>query len=370
MKEPFVEQILACGAELKSTFCLTRGIYAFPSHHIGDLENIETLSSFESGIEHFKRIFNIEPRLTVHDLHPEYLSTKYALSLKDMRKVGIQHHHAHIISCMGDNSIDGEVLGVSFDGTGYGTDGKIWGGEFLVCSDYSTYDRVAHLEYIPLPGGEKAIKEPWRIAAAVLYKIFGDDMFNLDIEFIREIDMSKWAIMKQMIEKKLNSPETSSAGRLFDAVSALIGVRKEIYYEAQAAIELQMKADEKDRGVYDFGQREQDGRTQILLEPLIKGIVSDLAKGITAEAISSRFHNTMAGIISDVCLKIKKQRGIDRVVLSGGVFQNALLMEAAYSRLNANAFTVYTHRRVPTNDGGISLGQALVANDLMRKGVV
>lgn len=369
MKHPFSEQILACGAELKNTFCLTRGPYAFLSHHIGDLGNMETLSSFENGIEYFKRIFNIEPTLVAYDLHPEYLSTKYAHSLKNIRKAGVQHHHAHIISCMSDNALEGEIIGVSFDGTGYGLDGNIWGGEFLIC-DYGNFQRVAHFEYFQLNGGEKAIKEPWRIAASFLYKIYGDDMMNLNIDFVRGLDRDKWHILKQMIVKGTNSPLTSSTGRIFDAVSALLGIRKEIYYEGQAAIELEMKAGSTDKGGYEFAYREIDGKTEIILDPLIKEIVSDLEKGVCAETISARFHSTIAGIISDMCLKIKNQTGIGRVALSGGVFQNSLLMEKTFTLLEKRGLKVYTHHRVPTNDGGLALGQAVIAGELAKKGKI
>jgi hydrogenase maturation protein HypF len=369
MQNPFVEQILACGAELKNTFCLTKGNYAFMSHHIGDLENLETLSSFENGIEHFKRIFNIEPTFVAYDLHPEYLSTKYALSLRDIPKLGVQHHHAHIVSCMGDNGIDGEVIGVSFDGTGYGTDGKIWGGEFLLC-DFGTFERVAHFEYVPLPGGEKAIKEPWRMAASSLYRIYGDDMMGLEIDFVKGLDKDKLQILKRMIDKKINSPLTSSAGRLFDAVSALLGVRKEVYYEGQAAIELEMKASPEENGIYQFNQREYGNKTEIGVESLIKGIVSDLAGRMGADIISARFHNSVAHIVLNVCLRIRELRSIDRVVLSGGVFQNALLLERTFALLNANNFDVYTHHRVPPNDGGIALGQAIIANEWIKRGKI
>ncbi len=369
MKHPFAEQILACGAELKNTFCLARGRYAFLSHHIGDLENLETLSSFENGIEHFKRIFNIEPSLIACDLHPEYLSAKYAHSLINIRKAGVQHHHAHIVSCMADNGLEGDIIGVSFDGTGYGLDGKIWGGEFLVCN-YNGFQRAAHFEYFQLNGGEKAIKEPWRIAASFLYKIYGDDMMNLDIDFVRSLDINKWQILQHMIAREINSPLTSSAGRVFDAVSALLGIRKEIYYEGQAAIELEMKADSSDNGRYEFDCKEHDGKTAIVLDPLIRGVVTDIVKGVAVNAISARFHNTIADIVSAMCLKIKKHAGINRVALSGGVFQNSLLMEKTSILLDENGFKVYTHHRVPTNDGGISLGQAVIANEIAKAGKV
>jgi hydrogenase maturation protein HypF len=336
------------------------------SHHIGDLENLETLTSFEEGIEHFKRIFNIEPTVIAYDLHPEYLATKYALSLEDIPKIGVQHHHAHIVSCMGDNGIDGEVIGVSFDGTGYGTDGKIWGGEFLVC-DYGKFDRMAHLEYTPLPGGEKAIKEPWRMAASSLYKIFQEDMLDLGIDFAEDLDRNKWTTIKTMIDRGINSPMTSSSGRVFDAVSALLGIRKEIYYEGQAAIELEMAAGEEE-GTYPFETRDLGDRTEIVLEPIIRGIVSDLQHGVGVQTISSKFHNAIADIIIGMCITIRKASGLDRVVLSGGVFQNNLLIERTFVLLEKNNFKVYTHHRVPPNDGGIALGQAIIANEMIKEG--
>ena len=360
----FKERILACGAELKNSFCLARDNFVFMSHHIGDLENLETLTSFEEGIEHFKRIFNIEPKLIAYDLHPEYLATKYALSLQDIPKIGVQHHHAHIVSCMIDNEIDGEVIGVSFDGTGYGTDGKIWGGEFLIC-DYGGFERVGHLEYTPLPGGEKAIKEPWRIAASILYKIFDNNMFDLDINFVKELDRNKWAIIKKMIDKGINSPMSSSMGRLFDAVSALVGIRKKIYYEGQAAIELEMVAGEEASG-YQFDLQELEDHTLILIEPMFRGIVSDLERGVGVESISSKFHNTIAKIILNMCLETKKTSELDRVALSGGVFQNRLLLENTYVLLNKNNFKVFTQQRVPPNDGGIALGQVVIANEQIK----
>jgi hydrogenase maturation protein HypF len=362
----FQERILACGAELKNSFCLTRDNFVFMSHHIGDLENLETLTSFEEGIGHFKRIFNIEPTLIAYDLHPEYLATKYALSLQEIPKIGVQHHHAHIVSCMIDNEIDGKVIGVSFDGTGYGTDGKIWGGEFLIC-DYGGFERVGHLEYTPLPGGEKAIIEPWRMAASILYKIFDNNMFDLDINFVKELDRNRWATIKKMIDRGINSPMTSSLGRLFDAVSALVGIRKEIYYEGQAAIELEMAAG-VEAGGYPFDLQELEDNTLILIEPIFRGIVSDLERGVGVESISSKFHNSIAKIILNMCLKIRKTSGLDRVALSGGVFQNSLLLENTYVLLDNNNFKVFTQHRVPPNDGGIALGQVVIANERVKRG--
>jgi len=365
----FEGQILACGAELKNTFCLTRGNYAFMSHHIGDLENLETLTSFEQGIEHFKRIFNIDPAYIAYDLHPDYLSTKYALSVNGVPKIGIQHHHAHIASCMCDNGIDGEVIGISFDGTGYGTDEKIWGGEFLVC-DYSGFERVAHLEYVPLPGGEKAIKEPWRMAASFLDRIYGESMFELGINFVKFLDRNKWTIIRRMIDKGLNSPLTSSSGRLFDAVSALVGVRQEVFYEGQAAIELEMAADKDEEGFYSYDLEEFGNGSQVMLEPIIRGVVTDIADGVSVPTIAGKFHITMAKIILNICLRVRKASGIEKVALSGGVFQNTLLLNKTSALLNGSGFKVYTQHRVPPNDGGIALGQAVIANELIKKGKI
>jgi hydrogenase maturation protein HypF len=361
----FQESILACGAELKNSFCLGKKNFAFMSHHIGDLENLETLTSYEEGIEHLQRIFHISPTLVAYDLHPGYLATKYALALEDIPKIGVQHHHAHIVGCMVENEIEGEVIGVSFDGTGYGPDGTIWGGEFFIC-DYREFKRVGHLEYIALPGGEKAIKEPWRMAAAYLYKIYHDKMFDLDINFVRKLDRRKWPTIQKMIDKGINSPLTSSSGRLFDAVSALVGIRNEIHYEGQAAIELEMAAGAED-GVYPFDLENSEDKILVLCEPLIRRIVSDLERGVGVESISSGFHNTVAKIILCVCLELKKTSGLKRVVLSGGVFQNSLLLEKTYVLLDNNGFKVFTHHRVPTNDGGIALGQAVVANERAKK---
>ncbi|MFH2059870.1 MAG: carbamoyltransferase HypF [Pseudomonadota bacterium] len=357
----FKEKILACGAELKNTFCLTRDNFAFMSHHIGDLENVETLTSFEQGIDHFKNIFNIKPEYVAYDLHPGYLSTKYALALQDISKTGVQHHHAHIAACMGENDLEGELIGVSFDGTGFGTDGKIWGGEFLICSR-KDFTRAVHIEYMPLPGGEKAIKEPWRIAAAYLNEVYDEPLQELDIEFTNELDFSKWEMLEKMISKNINSPLNSSAGRLFDAVSALIGVRKNVYYEGQAAIELEMIAADGTTEKYPFDFKTQSGQSTILLSPLFKSIVRDIQSGIPNAVISMKFHNTLANMIVSTCSKLKKETGFSRVCLSGGVFQNLLLLTKTIELLEKGGFSVYIPDKLPLNDGGLALGQAIVAN--------
>ncbi len=356
----FRKQILACGAELKNTFCLTRGNEAFVSHHIGDLENLETLRSFKDGIEHFKKLFYLEPEVVAYDLHPEYLSTKYALDLASIPiKIAVQHHHAHIASCMADNRITGDVIGVAMDGLGLGLDGKLWGCEFLV-ANLLDFERFAHLRYMPLPGGTKAIREPWRMAATYLYHTYGREFLNLDLPFIQRLDLKTWKVLQKMPEQDLNSPLTSSMGRCFDAVSSLIGVRDLIRYEGQAAIELEMIADLDGHERYDFGWSE-DGRT-IEIHPVITGIVSDLSAKVPAGQISAKFHNAVVDLILQFAIRIRKQKKLERVALSGGVFQNMLLLDRTISGLAAEGFDVYTHHRVPTNDGGISLGQAVIAN--------
>ncbi len=358
----FTRQILACGAELKNTFCLARDGCAFVSHHIGDLENLETLRSFAEGIEHFKRLFDLRPEVVAHDLHPEYLSTKYALALGEHAGspllVGVQHHHAHIASCLADNRVEGEVIGVAMDGLGFGEDGRFWGGEFFV-ANFACAERVAHLDYIPMPGGAKAIREPWRMAAVYLHRALGDDFLNLDLPFARGVDRRAWATLRRMAATGANSPETSSIGRLFDAVSALLGLRSAINYEGQAAIELEAIADRSVTQGYQF-EIAADG--VIKAEGVIRRAVDDLLNSRAAAEVSARFHLAVADLIVEVARKLRNERRLNRVALSGGVFQNVFLLERARRMLEVEGFEVLTHSRVPANDGGISLGQAAVAN--------
>jgi hydrogenase maturation protein HypF len=361
----FVRQILACGAELKNTFCLTRGDYAFVSHHIGDLENLETMRSFTEGIEHFRRLFDLEPQVVAYDLHPEYLSTKYALALETIAdKIGIQHHHAHIASCMADNQIEGEVIGVAMDGLGFGADGRFWGGEFFV-ADYLDAERVACLDYIPMPGGAKAIREPWRMAAVYLQRALGDDFLDLDLPFVQNLNRQAWSTLRQMALTGTNSPETSSMGRLFDAVASLLGLRNVVNYEGQAAIELEAIADRSVTTSYEF-EITADGI--IKTEAVIRRAVDDLLNGCSPAEVSAKFHLAVAYLIAAVARNTRDQRGLDRVALSGGVFQNIFLLEQVCQLLEVEGFKVFTQSRVPTNDGGISLGQAAVANARLRAG--
>jgi hydrogenase maturation protein HypF len=347
--------ILACGGELKNTFCLTRGQYAFMSHHIGDLENLETLTSFEEGIEHFKKLFYIEPKAVVYDLHPDYLSTQYALSIPDIPRIGVQHHHAHIVSAMTENGMEGDVIGVALDGTGFGLDGTIWGGEFIK-ANLGDFDRLAHLKKVPMPGSSMAIKEPWRMAMVYLSEAFGDETIGLKIDLMKRINFQKWDILKKAIQKKINTPWTSSMGRLFDAMASLLSIRDEVHYEGQAAIELEMIADHGEREIYPFLVQKEEGSMVIDSTEIIRNVVKDLIKGISTSKISGKFHRTVARLTTETCEAIRSKEELNQVVLSRGVFQNIFLLFLVVEGLRRSGFEVYTHHLVPTNDGGILLG--------------
>jgi len=363
---PFkAKQILACGAELKNTFCVTKDEHAFLSQHIGDMENEETLEHFENTIELYQKLFRIEPEIIAYDMHPEYLSAKYALEVSSeqgLSLIPVQHHHAHIVSCLVENKVKGPVIGVVFDGTGYGTDGTIWGGEFLL-ADWRSFQRLGHLEYVPLLGGATAIKKPYRMALSYLYTLLGED-FSLEGLPISKLNPAELELIKQQLKRGINCPLTSSAGRLFDAVSALLGVRGEIDYEAQAAIELEMlalnEADEWES--YPFSIVEYQGVRVVKLGELFPSVVQDVKNQTPIPIISLKFHNTMAQIITRMCKLIARETGITQVALSGGVFQNRLLLKLATAALQREGFSVLTHHLVPCNDGGISLGQAVIAH--------
>ena len=278
--------LLACGGHLKNTFCLGKGQQAFVSHHIGDLENLETLTSFREGIEHFKRLFDIYPKAVAYDLHPEYLATKYALDMDIPRKIGVQHHHAHIASVLAEHGIQGPAIGLAADGTGYGTDGAVWGCE-IMSADLLGFERLAHLAYVPLPGGDHAVRQPWRMAAVYLAQAYGDAFLDLDIPFVRQLDRPKWHVLAQMIARGINSLPTSSLGRLFDAVAALIGLRSEVLYEGQAAIELEMAIADSDSEVsYPIDSNLRDGIWLVDTKRLFQAIVSDLENETPVAAIS------------------------------------------------------------------------------------
>jgi hydrogenase maturation protein HypF len=353
-------QILATGPELKNTFCLAKGKYAFISHHIGDLENYETLQSFESGIEHFERLFRVIPEAIAYDLHPNYLATRYAKARAERQglpAIGIQHHHAHIAACMADNRLKGErpVIGVSFDGTGYGPDGAIWGGEFLL-ADYRGYQRFAHLEYTPLPGGDAATRKPARIALAQLWQ--AGLLWDEDLPAVKFLCGDDLTLLRSMLEHQINCPQTSSMGRLFDAVAALAGVRGEVNYEGQAAIEFEALTDPSEKAAYEF---DFDG-SSLKARNVLQSVIADLRAGKSISIISAKFHNGLANTILQVCKSARLQFSLNEVALSGGVWQNMTLLRKTIPLLERSGFEVLIHRQVPANDGGIALGQAVIAS--------
>lgn len=353
---------LAAGTELKNTFCLTRDRYAFVSHHIGDLENFETLQAFEDGIAHFEKLFKVTPELIAYDLHPNYMATRYALERSEregIRAIGIQHHHAHIVACMAEHGIDRSktVAGIAFDGAGYGDDGAIWGGEFLV-SNYSSYARAYHLKYVPLPGGDQAVKEPWRMAVSWLNDLGIDHEEIPQIQ--KKVGEERIRIVQRQVEIGLNAPLTSSVGRLFDAVASLVGIRQMVNYEAQAAIELEAIVDPDEECIYPF---EVSGKI-IDPSPMIRSIIEDIHRAVPVSIIAARFHNSIASMLLDICLDMRERFGTSTVVLSGGVWQNMVLLAKTVSVLRASGLEVLLHRKVPSNDGGVSLGQAVIAQSI------
>ncbi len=357
---PAERPVLACGSELKNTFCLVSGQRAFVSHHIGDLANYETLQSYLDGIAHFRRLFAIDPVIIAHDLHPEYLSTKHAVEMAEadpgLDLVGVQHHHAHIASCLADNGRTGSVLGIAFDGLGMGTDGTLWGGEFLI-ADLLGFERAGHLTAVPMPGGARAIQQPWRMAAAYARLVNQQGLPELSVA---QRHGQRWAEMQQLASAGVSSPSTSSAGRLFDAVAALLGIRDEVSYEGQAAVELEQCADSDAGGTY--GMRVIEGSPLRLCgEDLFAAAAEDLHTGTPAGTVSARFHRGLAAGVVTACLRLRELAGLSTTALSGGVFQNVLLLRLCTSGLERAGFEVLRHRQVPPNDGGISFGQAAVA---------
>ena len=355
------QAVLAVGGELKNTVCVVRGSEAFLSQHVGDLENLESYKFFEEAVAHLQRILETEPKVIAHDLHPDYFSTKWAQERTGVELVGVQHHHAHVASCMAENHLDGKVIGIALDGTGYGTDGTIWGGEVLV-ADYSGFERAAHLEYVPLPGGAAAIHEPWRMAVSYVAKHFGKDVEKLGMPFLAEIDSRKLSVVLQMMEREINSPRTSSCGRLFDAVAALVGLRGTVNFEAQAAIELEMAArDSGSEAAYPLDLNLRGTSWEIGTKSLFEWLVRDIQKQTSVAEISRKFHNGLALVLVEAAEKIREKTELNRVCLSGGCFLNALLLETMIAELKERSFEVFFHTEVPAGDGGISLGQAVIA---------
>jgi len=355
-----VNGILACGAEQKNTFCIGKGNQAIISQFIGDLKNHPTFDFFIESIERFTRLYRFKPELIACDLHPDYLSSRYADEFgKEMGipVVKIQHHHAHIVSCMAEHGLDGKVIGISLDGTGFGTDGNIWGGEFLI-ADISHYRRYTHFDFVPLPGGDRAATEPWRMAFSYLYKYFRDDIDYNSVGTFRMIDKNRLQIVKEMLDKNINSPLSSAAGRLFDAVAALTGLCIFSGFDSEAPMRLESAIVDETDDYYSYVAAKP-----VLFSDMLMEILKDLRRE-SISVISAKFHNTVARVIYDLSKEIRNETGINNVVFSGGVFQNKYLVEKSISLLLEDNFNIYSNNMVPSNDGGISLGQILIASKI------
>ena len=351
--------LLACGAELKSTFCLAKGGRAWVSHHIGDLENYETLRSFTEGVEHLGRVFAVSPEVVAHDLHPEYLSTKFALERDGVQLIGVQHHHAHLAGCLAEHGELRPAVGAIFDGTGYGSDGTVWGGELLV-GDLRSFQRVGTLLAVPLPGGAAAVRQPWRMACAWLSAALGADP-PVPVSLAGAVAPRAWAQVARLVQTGTASPPTTSMGRLFDAVAALCGIRAEVTFEGQAAVELEAACDPAERGRYPIALGEASGMELIDPRPTIAAVARDVAAGVPVGMIASRFHTAVCEATVRTCARVAAGHGTDRIVLSGGVFQNRRLLESVSAGLNAAGLRVLVPERLPVNDGGIAYGQAAIA---------
>jgi len=360
--------LLATGAELKNTFCLARDRHAFMSQHIGDLSNYDALRSYRHSIEHLSRLFRVEPEIVAHDAHPDYVATRYAAGRPE-NKIAVQHHHAHLASCLAEHRLPLEepAIGVIFDGTGLGPDNAIWGGEILIGS-YAWYRRFAHLSYVPLPGGDAATLRPYRTALAHLWQ--AGIPWESDLAPCRAAAQQEQTILLQQLEKQLNAPLTSSMGRLFDAVASLLDVLQVVTYEAQAAIWLEANTDPGETGTYQFDISRAANGDPLRIDPapVLAAVLHDRRRGIAAPAIAARFHNAVAGAIHEACLMARRSTGLSSVVLSGGVFQNTTLLLKTIPLLEGAGFTVYTHMLVPPNDGGIALGQAAIAACMVQHG--
>ncbi len=350
------EGILAFGAELTNTFCMGRGRKAFLSQHIGDLQGLETSIFYEQTMARFLKLFRVNPTLLAVDMHPAYISTRAALQFGDLPLVRVQHHHAHIASCMAEHGLDEKVIGIALDGTGYGDDGHTWGSEFMIC-DLAGYTRITHFEYLPMPGGDMASEEPWRMAVSWLFKVFGKDLISLDLPLFREIDPEKIELLLQMIIQKVNCPLTSGAGRLFDAVASLLGICQTATFQAEGPMRLEAMVHKDCTESYSFGLSDV-----ICFDATLRAMVADITTGTDPKIIATKFHNTIISVIFETANAIRSQKKINKVVLSGGVFQNKYLLEGALSLLKENDFEVYAHAAIPTNDGGIALGQLAVAS--------
>ena len=351
------EGIVSFGAELTNCFCVGKGKKAFVSQHIGDLQGLETALFYDQTLSQFLQLFRIKPSLLAVDMHQEYISTKKGGTFGDLPLIQVQHHHAHIASCMAEHKLDERVIGIALDGTGFGTDGHSWGSEFMLC-DLNDFERLAHFDYVPLPGGDRAAEEPWRIAVSYLYKVFGADFIHLELPFLRQLDGDNLKLLLQMIDRKINCPLTSGAGRLFDCVASLLDLVQVATFQAEGPMRLESIVNKNCSESYPFVFQEGI----ICFDETIRGIVDDVLSGVDPSIISAKFHNTIILTIFGFATDCRLKNGINKVVLSGGVFQNKYLLEGATDVLLKNNFQIYSHTAVPTNDGGIALGQLAVAS--------
>jgi hydrogenase maturation protein HypF len=373
--------VLAVGGEERNTFCMLVGDRAVISQHVGDLDNVETLDYFERSVEHLGTLFRWQPAIIAYDLHPEYLSTKWALRQTDRRLVAVQHHHAHAVSVMADAGVDTPVLAASLDGAGYGTDGALWGGEFMVAS-FAGFERMAHLAYVPMPGGAAAVRRPARMALAYLQQAYGDEAERIALDLMPHLDPKDARAAVTQAARGFNSPLTSSMGRLFDAVSALLGICAETTYTGQPAVELEMAAATWDSRSSDRAHSLRSASAtayacaieaasrpwQIDPAPIIRGVVDDIRAGVEVDAIAARFHHTIGALIADVCAMMSRETGLTQVALGGGVFQNAYLVELLMRMLPERGLAPLVHSQAPPNDGGLALGQAVIAAALAKQG--
>lgn len=356
---------IALGANSNNTFAIANNENIFFSNYIGDLANYNTWQHYINSLEHMKGIYKIDPKSYFYDLHPNFYQNELLKEIKT-KKIGIQHHHAHIVACMAEHSLEEEVIGIAFDGTGYGIDGKLWGGEFFIC-DKERFKRLAHLNYVALPGGEGAIREPWKIAISYLYDIFKEDYADYVPKHLQE---KKHQIITEIIKKDINSPKASSIGRLFDAVAALLGFDAKITFQGEAAIDLENLCCRDDQSFYQYNISLEDGIYIIDCKPLIKSVVIEVIDGIDKELIARRFHNTIIKFTIELCEILRKEYNLSSVVLSGGVFQNEILLINIYKELIKRDFKVYIHEQIPANDEGISIGQMIIGNEILKKELV
>ena len=359
--------MLGCGGDLKNTFCMTKERGAYLSQHLGDINHYGNYQQFLYTIPRFETMLDVKPEIVVYDLHPDYLATRWAKGQKGLRKIGVQHHHAHMASCLAENQVTEPALGVVCDGTGYGLDGTIWGFEFFAGTP-ENLERMAHLSYMPLPG-EITIKRPARMSFAYLYELFGDAGLKYAQRYLPELSREEQQVLVRQLENRFNTVLTSSCGRLFDAVSALLGICTKVQYEGQAAIEMETLADVNIANTYGFEFCTGTRPYTLGVRGIFEGILADLNNDTPVSEVAGRFHSTIAEMIIMVLKKMREDTGLNLVALSGGVFQNELLFLLLRRRLAEDGFAVFYHKKVPTNDGGVSLGQVYIASEVIRKDV-